>query len=69
MSQVKSFLKSAANALYTMKRVVKFMLWYPAVALMPRNPKKILFGAWWGNQFSDNPKYFLKYILSFNHGF
>ena len=69
MSQVKSFFKSVANALYTMKRVVKFMLWYPAVALMPRNPKKILFGAWWGNQFSDNPKYFLKYILSLNQGF
>ena len=37
--------------------------------LMPRNPKKIIFGAWWGQQFSDNPKYFLKYILSLNQGF
>ena len=42
---------------------------YPIVVLMPRNRKKILFGAWCGNQFSDNPKYFLKYILSLNQGF
>lgn len=31
----------------------------PLVCLMPRNKKKILFGAWAGRQFSDNPKYFL----------
>ena len=37
--------------------------------LMPRDPKKILFGAWWGQQFSDNPKYFLKYLLDLNQGF
>ena len=37
--------------------------------LMPRNPKKILFGAWWGQQFSDNPKYFMKYLLGLNAGY
>ena len=42
---------------------------YPIVVLMPRDKKKILFGAWGGEQFSDNPKYFLKYILSLNQGF
>lgn len=42
---------------------------YPVVVLMPRDNKKILFGAWGGEQFSDNPKYFLKYILSLNQGF
>lgn len=31
----------------------------PLVCLMPRNEKKMLFGAWAGRQFSDNPKYFL----------
>lgn len=43
-------------------------LW-PVVRFFPRNPKKIIFGAWGGNQFSDNPKYFLKYILSLDRGY
>ena len=38
-------------------------------SVMPRDSKKILFGAWWGRQFSDNPKYFLKYLLDINQGF
>lgn len=33
------------------------------VHLFPRDSKKILFGAWGGHQFSDNPKYFLLYVL------
>ncbi len=37
----------------------------PLVCLMPRNKKKILFGAWAGRQFSDNPKYFLFAIQKF----
>lgn len=35
----------------------------PLVLLMPRNPKKVIFGAWFGRQFSDNPKYFMLYLL------
>lgn len=35
----------------------------PVVLLMPRDSKKIVFGAWLGKQFSDNPKYFLKWCL------
>lgn len=69
MKIIKEFCKSVVNAFRTMKRIAKYILLYPIVVLMPRNPKKILFGAWCGNQFSDNPKYFLKYILSLNQGF
>ena len=50
-------------------RIAYLILMYPIVVLMPRNNKKIIFGAWKGEQFSDNPKYFLKYILSLNQGF
>ena len=38
-------------------------------SIMPRNPKKIIFGAWWGRQFGDNPKYFMKFLLSQNAGY
>ncbi len=31
--------------------------------LFPRNRKKVLFGAWNGRSFSDNPKYFMLYLL------
>lgn len=43
--------------------LVRDVLLSPVVLLMPRNPKKIVFGAWLGKQFSDNPKYFLKWCL------
>ena len=58
-----------SSRLYTIKRIIYLILMYPIVVLMPRDRKKILFGAWCGNQFSDNPKYFLKYINSLNAGF
>lgn len=51
------------------RHIIYLILMYPVVVLMPRDKKKILFGAWGGEQFSDNPKYFLKYILSLNQGF
>ena len=44
-------------------RIVRDLLLMPIVCLMPRNPKKMLFGAWDGRQFSDNPKYFLLEVL------
>lgn len=31
--------------------------------LMPRNPKCIAMGAWYGNFYSDNPKYLAEYLL------
>jgi len=34
----------------------------PIILCIPCNRKKIVFGAWMGRQFSDNPKYFLKWI-------
>ena len=40
----------------------------PIVFCMPRNSYKILFGAWSGRQFSDNPKYFLLELLSQKQG-
>ena len=35
----------------------------PLVLLMPRNRRKIVFGAWGGNQYSCNPKYLMEYVL------
>lgn len=46
--------------------VIYLMVLYPIVVLFPRNPRKILFGAWWGRQFADNPKYFLKFLIEHN---
>lgn len=50
-------------------KIFVVILFYPFAALMPRNPKKILFGAWGGEQFSDNPFYFMEYILSCEKGY
>lgn len=40
-------------------RNIRDIILMPLVCLMPRSQNKILFGAWDGRQFSDNPKYFL----------
>ena len=68
MHSFKMFRKSASQ-IHAIGRILFYIIMYPIVTLMPRNKKKILFGAWCGNQFSDNPKYFLKYINSLNKGF
>lgn len=41
----------------------------PFVMMFPRNRKKILFGAWGGTQFSDNPKYFLRWLRGRDLGY
>lgn len=47
-----------------------FLLTFRMIAaITPRNPKKIIFGAWWGRQFGDNAKYFMKYLLDRHEGF
>ena len=46
--------------------VISLLVLYPLVVLFPRNHRKILFGAWWGRQFADNPKYFLKFLIEHN---
>lgn len=38
-------------------------LFCPWAKLFPRNRRKVLFGAWGGRQYSDNPKYFLLHVL------
>lgn len=59
--------------IFSRMKMILHVLWlilmYPIVVLFPRDKKKILFGAWCGNQFSDNPKYFLKYIIQLNKGY
>lgn len=47
------------NKLFWILQNFKNVVLAPLVYLMPRNKKKILFGAWAGRQFSDSPKYFL----------
>ena len=39
------------------------VLWIPIVVLMPRNRKKIVFGAWSGHQYSCNPKHLFEYTV------
>ena len=36
----------------------------PFVVLSPRNKRKIVFGAWFGRQYSCNPRYLMEYVLS-----
>lgn len=31
--------------------------------LIPRNKKILLFGAWWGNKYDDNPRYLFEYVV------
>ena len=50
-------------------RILWLLFLWPLVVLFPRDRKKIIFGAWWGNQFADNPRYFLQYILQQNKGY
>lgn len=52
-----------------LSRDLGFVLLYPVVAFWPRDEKKILFGAWGGRQFSDNPMYFMKYLQRQNKGY
>lgn len=46
--------------------IISLVFLYPLVIIFPRNQRKILFGAWWGKQFADNPKYFLKFLIEHN---
>lgn len=39
------------------------LLLVPLVLLMPRNRKKIIFGAWAGHQYSCNPKHLFEYMV------
>ena len=48
----------------TIRFILVCLIFRPIAAIMPRNPKKIIFGAWWGRQFGDNSKYFMQYLLS-----
>ena len=54
------------NIIMHLKAMIFFvgaMLFAPIGILWPRSRKKVVFGAWLGEQFSDNPKYFLRYLL------
>lgn len=44
-----------------MNRVLSLVLFFLS-GFIPRNRKKVLFGAWQGKRFSDNPKYLLLYL-------
>ena len=50
-------------------RILWLLLLWPIVSFFPRDRKKIVFGAWSGNQFADNPRYFLRYVLQLNRGY
>lgn len=42
-------------------RILEPLLFFLS-GFMPRNPKKIVFGAWMGRRYADNPKYLLEYL-------
>lgn len=60
---------SIVGFLRTIGFYLKCLFFWPISVIMPRDPKKIIFGAWWGRQFGDNSKYFMKYLLDRNEGF
>ena len=62
----KRFVKGKIHAL---RFLLACLFFRPIAVVMPRNPKKIIFGAWWGRQFGDNAKYFMKFLLSQNAGY
>ena len=64
-----SLLKYICHGIRALVDIPLFMLLKPIMRLMPRNRRKIIFGAWCGRQFSDNPKYFMLYLLSLDKGF
>ena len=45
-------------------RLFAWLLVSPLIVMIPRNRRKIIFGAWGGKQFSCNPKYLFKYMSS-----
>ena len=66
------FMKSLSRCIGYLRlgcRILRLLLLCPVVILFPRDRKKIIFGAWWGNQFADNPRYFLQYILQLKMGY
>lgn len=44
------------------KRVFRIIISY-LLLLVPRNKNKIVYGAWFGQKYQDNPKYFFEYML------
>ena len=56
------------SRLFWFMQLLRDVFLAPIAYCMPRNSNKILFGAWSGRQFSDNPKYFLLELLSQKQG-
>lgn len=46
---------------FQMKLLLELIL-YPVMILVPRNKRKVVFGAWKGKQFACNPKYLFEYV-------
>lgn len=55
-------MKRLLQIVFRAARLTGFLLVSPVVVLFPRNPRKIVFGAWGGRQFSCNPKYLFQYL-------
>jgi len=64
-----SRIKYVWHGVVAIKDIAVLILGRWIAAIMPRDSKKVLFGAWWGQQFSDNPKYFMKYLIELDQGF
>ena len=43
--------------------ILPFLISRQITKLIPRSEKKVCIGAWFGNLYSDNPKYFAEYLL------
>lgn len=48
-------------------RVLRVLLYY-ASGLVPRSPRRVLFGAWHGHRYSDNPRYLYEFAREHRPG-
>lgn len=51
---------------YKLFNVILRMVIYLVSGLIPRNPKRVIFGSWFGESFNDNAKYLARYLSQQN---
>jgi len=47
-------------------KILDVLLRLTVSGLIPRNPKRIIFGSWFGESFNDNAKYLVQYLAQQN---
>ena len=65
LNQVEQNKKSMNKCLQKIIRFVNRYYWLSKTSLNRRDNKVIIFGAWFGNKYDDNPKYMFEYVCAF----